>query len=173
MKTKEAQQLLTQLLQSAGYEGVEVTVEEKGDQEWYFNISVTEEASQLIGHKGEVLVALQQLMRNVFRQQEITEEGDHFKLDVDSYRSQQEGNVLEMAEKRAKEVLETGTRSNLPPMSSFFRRIVHIHIKDHFPQLVTESRGVGNDRAVVITMEGHSADEPANSSSDPYADIDL
>lgn len=172
MKQDEAKKLLEKLLSTAGFSLDKIDVEDKGEGEYVFNLITAENAVELIGHRGEVLSSFQHLVKNAFRTQEITEEGEHVKLDVDSYRSKQEDNVVDMADKRAQQVLETQRSAVLPPMSPFFRRLVHVHIKENYPELTTSSRGAGNDRGVCIAVEGETA--PAETgNSDPYAEIDF
>ena len=72
-------------------------------------------------------------------------------MDVDNYRQRQEENVLTIASQKAEEVLTTRGQVALPPMSPYFRRIVHLHLmKDEYKGLVTESMGEGDYRQVVI-----------------------
>jgi len=172
MKAQEAKDLLSQLLTSAGFSFEGIEIEERGEGEYYLNIVSKNDAVRLIGRNGEVLLSLQHLMKNIFRAQNITEENEFVKLDIDSYRTKQEGNVLSMADKRAKMVLETGRTETLPSMSSFFRRLVHLHIKETYPQLTTYSQGEGNYRSVCIALASGSPDEEGTS-PDLYVDVDF
>jgi len=173
MKDQEAKEVLSQLLTNAGFcfEGIEI--EDRGEGEYYLNIDSKDDAVRLVGRNGEVLLSLQHLMKNIFRSQSITDENEYVKLDVDSYRVKQEGNVLAMADKRAQAVMETGRTEILPSMSSFFRRHVHLHIKETYPQLTTYSQGDGNYRSVCIALESGSPDEEMPSSPDLYVDLDF
>ncbi|MDP2691525.1 MAG: R3H domain-containing nucleic acid-binding protein [bacterium] len=174
MKTEEAKTLILTLLETAQFTVDGLDVESRGEGEWYINIQSAQDAVSLIGRNGDVLSALQYLIKNIFRNKDITEEGEHIKVDVDSYRLRQESNVLNMADQRASEVVMTGRSALLPPMSPFFRRIVHLYVCEKYPTLSTESRGMGNDRSVCITAANHS-DEPEESheSSDIYANLDI
>ena len=116
-------------------------------------------------------MSLQHLLKSIFRSQSILDEGDHVKVDVDSYRMKQESSVLNMVDSRAQQVIESGRDSVLPPMSSFFRRLVHLHVKENYPVLNTFSSGDRDHRSVCI-----SANEPAVSEqvpSDLYAELDF
>lgn len=172
MKEQEAKDLLHRLLSSAGFRFEAVEVENRGEGEYYVNVVSKDDAVRLIGRNGEVLLALQHLMKNLFRAQMVIEDHEFVKLDIDSYRSKQEGNVLTMADKRAKMVLETGRTEVLPSMSSFFRRLVHLHIKETYPQLTTYSQGDGNYRSVCIALASGSPDEEGTS-PDLYVDVDF
>ena len=172
MKVAEAQQIVSDLLTKSGFSFDEVLIDDRGEGEYYINISSKNDAMRLIGHSGEVLLALQHLIKNIFRSQAITEENDYLKIDIDSYRIKQESNVLAMADKRAKMVLESGRTESLPSMSSFFRRLVHLHIKETYPQLTTFSQGDGNYRSVCIALASGSTDEDG-ASADLYVDVEF
>lgn len=169
MKSKEAKKIVLDLLSSAGFTVSDVEIEEKGEQEYYLNLIAETDASDLIGRNGEVLSAFQSIIKNIFRNQGITADGDHIKVDIDSYRQKQEENVLKMTDKRAQQVLDSGGSTVLPPMSPFFRRLVHLYVKENYPQLTTLSEGGGNDRAVCI----RSADGGSSEAVDFYSDIDF
>ena len=117
MNIEKAKSSLSDLLSKAGFTIDALEVATKADDEYSINIS-SADATGLIGHNGEVLFSLQHLAKNIFRNQGIVEDKDHVKIDVDAYRSRQELNVTEMADKRAQHVIETGRSASLPPMSS-------------------------------------------------------
>ncbi len=164
------QSRLQEFLQNAGFKVDSLEVIAKDPQECQVNIA-TPNAVELIGHRGEVLQALQHLVKIMFRQQGLIQEGETIRIDVDSYRKNQEKNVLSLAERRASEVQETGQKAYLPPMSSFFRRIVHLHIKEKFPTLQTFSQGDGAFRAVCISSGDMTPGDDVP--SDLYADLDV
>jgi len=172
MKVQETQQMVKDVLQKGGFHFDDVVIEDRGEGEYYINILCQADAAKLIGHSGEVLLALQHLIKNILRSQVLTEDKDYVKIDIDSYRIKQESNVLSMADKRAKMVLETGKTEALPSMSSFFRRLVHLHIKETYPQLTTYSQGDGNYRSVCIALASGSTDEDG-ASADLYVDVEF
>ena len=132
------------------------------------NILSQKDAVALIGRGGEGLLALQHIIKIILRAQGISAEEDYVKVDIDSYRSKQEMNVLDLAERKAAMVMESGRSEYLPPMSSFFRRLVHLRIKEKFPELETFSQGDGNHRSVCIAKTGSADHEPP---ADLYADL--
>lgn len=154
MDLKKAKSLVEELLNMAGFQIDAVTLEEKAPQEYFMNIATKTDPVVMIGRRGEVLIALQHLIKNMLRSKGELNEGEHLKVDIDSYRMNQEKNVLSLADRMAKEVLETGRQAVMPPMSSFFRRMVHMHVKEKFPDLTTFSQGTANFRAVTITSAG-------------------
>jgi|CXWL01.1.fsa_nt_gi spoIIIJ-associated protein len=169
MKVDIAQQLVEKVLQQGGFGYDTVSIEERTTGEYYINIA-TADAVGLIGHNGEILLALQHVIKNIFRNQSTIEENDHVKIDVGSYRMNQEKNVTDMADRKAQQVMTSAHPASLPPMSSFFRRLVHVYIKEKYPTLTTFSEGGGNYRSVVIAL---SNNEEIPESADLYHDLDL
>lgn len=170
MDAKLIESRLQEFLTKAGFKIDSFEVALREPQECQVNIATTN-AVELIGHRGEVLQAIQHLVKIMFRQQGVIQEGETIRIDVDSYRKNQEKSVLTLAERRAKEVQETGQKVYLPPMSSFFRRIVHLHIKEKFPALLTFSQGEGAFRAVCISSGEMTPGDDVP--SDLYADLDV
>ncbi len=173
MTSDTLHELLDPLFQAGNLPVKGFTLDDLGEGEFYMNLDVEEDSARLIGRRGDVLISLEHLVKNVLRAQGLLGDGKHIKIDIDSYRKQQEYNVQVMAEQRAQRVLESGRTVTLPPMSPFFRRLVHLHIKSKFPSLETSSRGSGNDRAVCIALaEGAQADDMPEM-GDIYSEIDL
>lgn len=172
MKTQEAQELLKKILESAGFTIESIEVTESEGNEYSFNIH-SDDNPHLIGRNGDVIRSLQSLIKNIFRNQGLSEENDKIKIDVDSYRSAQEKKVLQMAELRAQRVVDSGRSAVLPPMSPFFRRLVHLHIKEKYPQLETYSRGSSNDRAVCIDFPEGEKGASNEVAPDLYAEIEF
>ncbi len=104
------------------------------------------ELTQLVGVKGEVLDALQELTRlAVYRE---TGERSRLMLDISGHRAQRRETLEALAEERIAEVKETGERAELEPMTSFERKVVHDAVTA--AGLVSESEGVEPRRYVVI-----------------------
>ena len=102
--------------------------------------------SHLVGERGEVLDALQELTRLAVQ----TSLGDRSRLmlDIDNYRASRKEELRELAKEVAAEVTSTGTSVKLRPMNAFERKIVHDTIQDL--GLTSESEGEEPNRAVVI-----------------------
>ncbi|MBZ5738184.1 single-stranded DNA-binding protein [Nocardioides sp. GBK3QG-3] len=102
--------------------------------------------SQLVGAKGEVLDALQELTRlAVYRE---TGERSRLMLDVSGFRAQKRAELVELAEKTTAQVKESGESVSLDPMSPFERKIVHDAVAA--AGLTSESEGVEPRRFVVV-----------------------
>ena len=102
--------------------------------------------SQLVGERGEVLDALQELTRlAVYRE---TGERSRLMLDISGYRAQKRAELVTLAEGVVARVKETGEPASLDPMSPFERKVVHDAVAA--AGLVSESEGVEPRRHVVV-----------------------
>ena len=104
------------------------------------------ELNQLVGSKGEVLDALQELTRlAVYRE---TGERSRLMLDISGYRARQREELVKVAEKAVAEAKESGAPVSLKPMSPFERKVVHDAVAA--AGLNSESEGVEPRRYVVV-----------------------
>jgi spoIIIJ-associated protein len=102
--------------------------------------------SQLVGGKGEVLDALQELTRlAVYRE---TGERSRLMLDISGYRAAQRERLVRLATEKIAEVRSTGEPVSLEPMTSFERKVVHDAVSA--AGLTSESEGAEPRRFVVI-----------------------
>lgn len=102
--------------------------------------------NQLVGGKGEVLDALQELTRlAVYRE---TGERSRLMLDVGGYRSRQRDELVKVAAEAVAEAKESGAPVSLKPMSPFERKVVHDAVAA--AGLNSESEGVEPRRFVVV-----------------------
>src|SRR5687767_14830846 len=102
--------------------------------------------SQLVGAKGEVLDALQELTRlAVYRE---TGERSRLMLDISGYRAEQRERLVRLASEKIAEVRKTGESVSLQPMTSFERKVVHDAVSA--AGLTSESEGAEPRRFVVI-----------------------
>ena len=102
--------------------------------------------SQLVGQRGEVLDALQELTRlAVYRE---TGERSRLMLDISGYRADQRARLVALAQESVARVRDSGERVALDPMSPFERKVVHDAVAA--AGLTSESEGVEPRRFVVI-----------------------
>lgn len=131
---------------------------------------VCDQPSRLIGWHGETLNAVQHLVKSMIRTAKGLERAPFIVVDVDGYRIMQEDKVRRIAEAKADFVRRTGARVTLPPMSPYFRRVVHMHISSNpaLADLSTESVGEGDYRQVVIRLKnGKQADDSSGEELSP------
>lgn len=117
--------------------------------------------SRIIGWHGETLNALQHLVKSIVRTKDNLEKAPFIIVDVDGYRRDQEEKVCRMAEQKIDFVRSKKTRVALPPMSPYFRRVVHLHIASHpdYQDITTESIGEGDYRQIVLRLKEGGMDE--------------
>lgn len=120
---------------------------------------VSEIPSKLIGHRGETLNSLQHMLKSMIRTEEDLERAPFIVIDVDGYRKDQEKKVCDIAERKINLIRRTGTRIALPPMSPYFRRIVHLYIagNEALSDITTESTGKGDHRQIVLKLKDEKA----------------
>lgn len=149
---RQIKQLVSEFLVHLGIDFTDVEIEKIGDHDIKVNI-VSEDPSLLIGHHGENLTAMQKILKVIFHK--LFGEEMNVAFDIDNYRKRQEENVLTIAGQKIQEVRLTKKEATLPPMSPYFRRLVHLFIKENSPEdLASESIGQGNYRQVVIKYKG-------------------
>ncbi len=147
METK-IQELLEEILNKMSSPFRKVKIEKKDVDTYRVNIE-SEEPSMLIGHHGENIFALQNILRTIIWSKEG--ENCNITVDVDDYRKRQEDNILKLAERKADTVRKTGRPQTLPPMSAYFRRLCHMHLaQEGFSDIATESVGEGESRHLMI-----------------------
>ncbi len=110
----------------------------------------------IIGRRGETLDALQYLAGLA-----ANAGGGYFKvsLNIGDYRERRERALIELAEKVAKQVLETGRSRALEPMNPNERRIIHTAIQN-IEGVTSNSTGDGKGRRVVVFSENGDSKPP-------------
>jgi spoIIIJ-associated protein len=102
--------------------------------------------SDLVGERGEVLDALQELTRlAVYRE---TGERSRLMLDISGHRAELRRQLEALASTTVAQVKETGEKVSLRAMSPFERKVVHDAVAA--AGLVSESEGVEPRRYVVV-----------------------
>lgn len=102
--------------------------------------------SQLVGDRGEVLEALQELTRlAVYRE---TGERSRLMLDISGFRAEKRVELERLAEQTVARVKADGGPVSLDPMSPFERKVVHDAVAA--AGLSSESEGVEPRRYVVV-----------------------
>ncbi|MEI7442319.1 MAG: R3H domain-containing nucleic acid-binding protein [Actinomycetes bacterium] len=102
--------------------------------------------SQLVGDKGKVLDALQELTRLAVTRE--TGERSRLMLDISGHREQVRAELTELGQETAAKVLETGEPIKLRIMTSFERKVVHDAVSDAGAKSVSE--GETPNRRIVV-----------------------
>ncbi|MCM3516454.1 KH domain-containing protein [Nocardioides sp. P86] len=137
---------LEELLDIADLDG-DLDMDVEGDRA---SVSIVgADLSQLVGQRGEVLDALQELTRlAVYRE---TGERSRLMLDISGFRAQKRTELEALAADSVAQVRESGERLSLQPMSPFERKVVHDAVAE--AGLSSESEGVEPRRYVVVLPE--------------------
>ncbi|MBU1446206.1 KH domain-containing protein [Patescibacteria group bacterium] len=139
----------------APFDNVKIEKDSKSDMDMYHINIDTEDPSMLIGFHGENIHALQHLLKVLAWR--IIQEDFNILLDVDNYRKRQEDNVIGLAQKKVDMVRQTKKTQVLPPMSAYFRRVIHLYLtKPEFGDVKTESIGDGDHRQITIVYNSNS-----------------
>ncbi|GAA0347575.1 single-stranded DNA-binding protein [Actinoallomurus spadix] len=104
---------------------------------------------ELVGRKGEVLEALQELTRLAVHRQ--TGERSRLMLDVGGFRERRRSELSKLGTEVGEEVKRTGEPKALSPMTPFERKVVHDAIAAM--GLRSESEGEEPNRYVVVYAE--------------------
>lgn len=141
-----ARQFLDGLLQQFGMQGA-VEVNEVDDET--VEVAVKGEGlGLLIGQKGATLSALQEVTRTVVQRQTGGRNG-RLLVDVGEYRAKRREALERFTRQVAEEVVRTGTRRVLEPMSPADRKVVHDTVNG-IEGVSTTSEGEEPRRRVVI-----------------------
>lgn len=105
--------------------------------------------SHLVGDRGEVLDAIQELTRLAV--QTSTGERSRLMLDIDNFRSEKKEELAKLAHEIADQVKSSGESVKLHPMNAFERKVIHDTIQEI--GLTSESEGEDPNRCVVVLPE--------------------
>lgn len=148
------EEYLTNLCKHVGLTDDQFQIElEEGDESISAKVVLPEEESGLfIGYHGETLQAIQRMVRISFYD-ELGEK--RFKLNVNDYREQRQGQLEERIIKVAQQVLEAGESYTFPYLSAHDRFLIHTILSgdERFSDLASKSEGEGRDRLLTIHLK--------------------
>ncbi len=102
--------------------------------------------NQLVGEKGAVLEALQELTRLAVTRE--TGERSRLMLDISGYRAEVKTKLVEVAKIAAAKAIESGEEVELKPMNAFERKVVHDAVAEAAAKSV--SKGEDPKRRIVV-----------------------
>jgi spoIIIJ-associated protein len=135
------------LLDVADLDG-DIDMDVEGDRAVVSVVGAT--LDELVGRRGEVLEALQELTRLAVHQH--TGNRTRMMLDVGGYRQRRRAELAEAGQDAAEEVRRTGQPKRLWPMNPFERKVVHDAVAA--AGLRSESEGEEPERRVVVLPVG-------------------
>ncbi|MGZ6789465.1 MAG: Jag family protein [Mycobacteriaceae bacterium] len=136
---------LERLLDVLDFDG-DIDLDVEGDRAMV-SIEGGADLEQLVGRKGEVLDALQELTRLAVQQ--VTGDRSRLMVDVAGWRADRRAELSLLGATVAARVRESGVREELVPMTPFERKIVHDAVTA-VDGVVSESEGAEPARRVVV-----------------------
>lgn len=131
--------------------GVEVSVGKPQDYTVPVDLK-TDEPQLLIGERGQTLAEVQRLLKAIVRKRNITSEPIYIDIDINDYKKKKAEYLKETAKAAADEVVLTKRDKELPPMSPYERRVVHMELADR-ADVITESVGQEPERKIIIKVK--------------------
>ncbi|MDP8959049.1 MAG: Jag N-terminal domain-containing protein [Actinomycetota bacterium] len=145
-------EFLDGLLEAFGLEGQVAT---RVDDDVIYAEVTGEQTEALVGSKGEILQAIQELARTVVQRQ--TRSGARLRLDIAGYAERRREALRIYAQRLAQRVLDEGVEVMLEPMNPADRKVVHDAVLDT-EGVRSYSEGEEPQRSVVISLApGHEA----------------
>ncbi|MBU4351178.1 KH domain-containing protein [Patescibacteria group bacterium] len=151
MILKEQQEIIKNIVKDFFNKAtIAVEIKEEKVEGESFKVNIETESPQLlIGENGQTLSEIQYLLRLILRKKIGSD--ILFDLDINDYKSKKASYLKELANIMADEVVLTKQDTELLPMLSQDRRIIHLALSDR-TDVVTESLGQGTERRVVIKL---------------------
>lgn len=113
-----------------------------------------EDAPSLIGHRGEMLDALQYLSNLCLARKSEGEHKEYVRviIDIENYREKREQTLRALARRMASKALKYQRNVLLEPMNPYERMIIHSEVQS-IEGVSTHSVGYDDNRKIVITCE--------------------
>ena len=139
MATEKVQKLIENVLSLLELGEDQFTVDMAEDDSVRVHIQLPEEETGIyIGHHGEGLTALQLLLSLMISQRTGT--WYRVSVNINDYQERREDSLKNLAESAAEKAIALNQEVVLGNLSSYERRIVHLHLEQH-GGVTTESRG--------------------------------
>lgn len=152
-KTKEILELI-----DVGAEIVTTVEEGESQEENLYSVKINgRDLNFLIGKHGDSLNSLQTLLGQMVHAQ--YDSWVNLLVDINDYRDRRQEKLYDMAKSYIDRVRFHRKEVTLPPMNSYERRLVHIFVQE-YPDVRTESIGVGSSRRVVLKPSSIEDDLP-------------
>lgn len=140
-RTLTGEQFLGGVLDSLG---LDAQIEKSEDDKFLRYNLTGDNLNDLIGHHGECMLALSQIMNSVC-------ESGHKKivLDVENYRARREESLIALAQRTADKVARTGRYFKFEPMDASERKIIHTALQSD-ERVTTLSKGEEPRRYLIV-----------------------
>ena len=151
-KIKKATGIIDELLKLFDIEVEKaISMEVDTEDEEFLKVDLRgDNLGMLIGYKGNTLNALQLIFAQILSTQ--LDEVVTVLIDINDYRQKREKYLKSLGLKAARQAMENKQDVELPPLSAYERRIIHMALKGE-EGVSTESIGEGFDRHIVVKIE--------------------
>lgn len=149
---KKSDQIVSKLVDMLSVEcEKKIAMEVDDDEEKYLKISIEgDDVGSLIGYRGKTLNAIQLIVSQMIARD--LEDRIRVLVDVNNYRERRKEYLQSLGRKAAAQAQENNQSVELPPLSPYERRIIHMSLKD-VDGVETESEGEGRDRHIVVKVK--------------------
>jgi spoIIIJ-associated protein len=128
--------------------GVEGRTDVREDDDTITATFSGDDVALLIGRHGQMIDAVQYLL-NAISHRTYGDARKEVVVDAAGYRERRRSTLESLAVRTAREVLDTGRRVELEPMTAVERKVVHLRLKE-FEGVETTSEGTEPNRYVVV-----------------------
>jgi spoIIIJ-associated protein len=148
MNNKKIQEIIKNILGFLSLTDDQIKINFTDEDQIQVDISLPEESTGIfIGRRGENIGALRLILSLIISQR--TSAWPKLRLNVNDYQEKREEYLIELADDAAQKAQELQREIILPNLSSYERRIVHLHT-EKLGTVTTESRGEEPHRQLVI-----------------------
>ena len=145
---KKIEEFIKKFIEKADLKNVDYKLNKEKDKVF---ITITgENASCLIGYRGEVLNSLQNILTSIANKKAVSKVT--IVLDVEGYREKRKKVLENLAEKMAASVIKKQKKVVLEPMTAYERKIIHSKLQTN-KNVETHSIGEEPYRKVVIELK--------------------
>ena len=148
---KEAKELVAKLISDFKLQVVE--------DEGVFRVEVETETepATLIGRHGETIRAVQKILEVILYKK--LGESTNILVNVNDFREKQQERLQERVQELASEVRSESRPVYLKNLNAYERKLIHQYVTDNYPDLITESIGIGRNRQLIIRFKEETEEE--------------
>ena len=148
---KEAKELVAKLISDFKLQVIE--------DEGVFRIKIETETepATLIGRHGETIRAVQKILEVILYKK--LGESTNILVNVNDFREKQQKRLQERVQELADQVRSEARPVYLKNLNAYERKLIHQYVTNNYPDLTTESIGVGRNRQLIIRFKEETEEE--------------
>ena len=137
MKIPQIKDIAVEFINTLHIKFSSLSVQEK-DQRIWINLTPLHNTSKLIGYRGQNIYAMQTLLTTILFHKGISKDS-FIVFDIDGYQKQHEEKIIQIVKKKIEKLEKYQEPQIMPFLGPQERRMVHLYIKLHYPNYVSES----------------------------------